>query len=378
MNAEACQRLRRRSWIAAAAGTAVCLIAVFFDPARVFQAYWIAWIFWSGVSFGALLILMLHALSGGAWGDAVRPPAEAVAMTVPMMALLFIPAIFGLDHIFPWMDAAAFTGHEWPHKHAYLTVPWFVVRSLFYLLALCGLSTLLGLWKRPAGFRARFPGPPTNPAVISSPGLIGYFALMLFASTDWVVSLETQWYSTMFVVIFAVDHFLAALALCVFVAIRTRADAPLATKALHDLGNLLLAFVIFWAYVTFSQFLLIWSGNLPREIFWYLHRSAGAWPAVTVALVIVQFAVPFVLLLSRAAKRHAQILAPIAALIFVANAVHVWWLIAPSFQTGGVRFPFLEVAAFIGIGGVWGAMFFGFLKERTPAVADAQPEAAHA
>ena len=195
--------------------------------------------------------------------------------------------------------------------------------------------------------------------------MIAYFAVMLFASTDWVLSLEPQWYSTMFVVIFAIDHFLAALALAIWVVTRLAPSVvPLTTKQLHDLGNLLLAFVIFWAYVTFSQFLIIWSGNLPREISWYLHRSTGGWPRSTVALVLFQFAVPFVLLLSRAAKRHGVILGPIAALVFLANAVHVWWLIAPSFQTGGIRFPFLELAAFVGIGGLWFAMFLGFLKER--------------
>ncbi len=189
---------------------------------------------------------------------------------------------------------------------------------------------------------------------------------MLFASTDWVMSLEPQWYSTIFVVIFAIDHFLSALALAVWVAARlARFDAPLSTKQLHDLGNLLLAFVIFWAYVTFSQFLIIWSGNLPREISWYLDRSVGGWPRVTVALVVIQFAVPFVLLLSRAAKRHRTVLAPIAALIFLANAMHVWWLIAPSFQPHGVLIPFFECAAFIGLGGVWMGMFLGFLKERS-------------
>ncbi len=377
MNAEAYQRWRRHSWIAGSAGIVICLIALFFDSARVFQAYWIGWIFWSGVSFGALLILMLHALSGGAWGDPVRPPAEAAAMTVPMIALLLIPALFGLGHLFPWMNADVFAGHASPHKHAYLTAPWFIVRNLVYFLALCGLTALLGLWKRPAGFRAKLPGPPANAAAISSAGIIGYFALMLFASTDWVVSLEPQWYSTMFVVIFAVDHFLVALALCVVVATsRSLGNPPVSSKALNDLGNLLLAFVIFWAYVTFSQFLIIWSGNLPREISWYLHRNTGGWPSVTMTLVVFQFAVPFVILLSRAAKRHARVLGPIAALIFVANAVHVWWLIAPSFQTSGVRFPLLEMAAFIGIGGIWCAMFLGFLKERTPAAADAQLEAA--
>ncbi|MEA3212567.1 MAG: hypothetical protein QOE70_5624 [Chthoniobacter sp.] len=373
-------RLRRNASFAAAAGFAILLISLCIARPRAFQAYWIAWIFWSGIGFGSLVMLMLHTLTGGAWGEAVRAPAEAAAMTLPLMALLFVPALFGLGDLFPWTHPVAFAGHDWPHKRAYLTAPWFAVRSLGYFVVLGGLTVLLGLWTHSGALRTRYPNPPTRAAALGASGLITYFVLMLFASTDWVVSLEPQWYSTMFVVIFAVDHFLAALALAVVVATHLpRAESPLTTKQLHDLGNLLLAFVIFWAYVTFSQFLIIWSGNLPREISWYLHRAAGGWPAVTIVLVAVQFAVPFVLLLSRAAKRHQRVLGPIAALILLANAVHVWWLIAPSFQPSGVPFPFLEVAAFVGIGGVWSRVFLGFLQHRPPPLAMAQPpEVAHA
>ncbi len=348
------KRWRRRALFTAAAGLVTCFIALFTARTGFFQAYWIAWIFWSAISFGSLAILLLQPLTGGAWAEAVRAPAEAAAMTIPLMALLFIPALFGLADIFPWAHSDLFQSHEWPHKQAYLTSPWFAVRGLGYFAVLTGFTVLLGLWK----WRAR----PANPAPIGSAGLVSYGAVMLFASTDWVLSLEPQWYSTMLVVLFAIDHFLTALALVIFVTISL--GAPLTTKQLHDLGNLLLAFVMFWAYVTFSQYLIIWSGNLPREISWYLHRSEGGWPRVAIVLTGIQFAVPFVLLLSRSAKRHPRILRAIAGLIFLANAVHVWWLIAPSFQTGGVHFPFLESAVFLGLGGLWTVVFLGLLEKR--------------
>jgi len=235
----------------------------------------------------------------------------------------------------------------------------------------------LGLWRRDATSRPRIFDQPPSVEFVSSSGLIAYIAVMLFASTDWVVSLEPQWFSTMFVVIFAIDHFLSALAFAVLVATTLSRD-ELTTKQLHDLGNLVLAFVIFWAYVTFSQFLIIWSGNLPREISWYLHRSTGGWLRVVIALALFQFAAPFALLLLRAAKRHARSLGPIAALILAANAVHVWWLVTPSFQPAGVQFPFLELAAFIGIGGIWIAIFLGCLKEQPSLLDLAEKEAAHA
>jgi hypothetical protein len=206
---------------------------------------------------------------------------------------------------------------------------------------------------------------------------------MLFASTDWVMSLEPRWYSTMFVVIFAADQFLAALAFTVVIvtrrARRREPGSQLTPKQLLDMGNLLLAFVIFWAYVTFSQFLITWSGNLPREISWYLDRSSGGWPQIAMVLVLVQFGVPFVLLLARAAKRHEGVLGIIAAIVFCASVMHTWWLIAPAFQKSGVRLPFLEIAALAGVGGLWGAVFFEFFKERLGVQRDAQQgvEVAH-
>lgn len=354
---------RRLAWIIAAAGIAVCLASLFSARPRMFQAYWMAWIFWSGLSFGSLVIVMLPKVSGGAWGEAVRGPAEAGAMTLPLSALLFIPALFGLGDIFSWAKSAAFAAHEWPHKQAYLTPAWFAIRGLGYLLILSGLTVALGLWRRYSHLPAWLHGRSEKVGAISAGGLVLYFALMLFASTDWIVSLEPQWYSTMFVVIFTADHFLGALALTVFVAtLLSTSEGKLATKQWHDLGNLLLAFVIFWAYITFSQFLIIWSGNLPREISWYLHRSSGGWSRVTVAVVAIQFVVPFVLLLSRATKRHRRVLGVIALIVWLANALHNWWLIAPTFQPGGPQLPWLEVAAFVGVGGLWIGLFLGFLR----------------
>lgn len=367
-------RCRRNAWLAGTVGIVVCIVALFFARPRVFQAYWIAWIFWSGIGFGSLVILMIHALTGGAWGEAIRAPAEAAAMTLPLMALLFIPALFGIHDIFAWAQPATFSGHDWPHKRAYLSTSWFAIRGLGCFAILGGWTILLGLWSRRENGRTRFL-PDANPVSISAAGLLIYSALMIFASTDWLMSLEPAWSSTMLAVIFMIDQFLTALAFTVCVAICL---APLTTKQLHDLGNLLLASVMLWAYVTFSQFLIIWSGNLPREISWYLHRGSGGWPRVAIALAVFQFAVPFLLLLSRAAKRHARTLRPIAALIFVANAMHIWWLIAPSFPPAGIHFPFLGLAAFIGIGGIWTAVFLGFLKKRASLSSPAPEVPTHA
>jgi hypothetical protein len=327
------------------------------------QAYWEAWIFWSGVSFGALAILMVHQLTGGAWGEALRGTAEAAAKTIPLMGVLLIPIFFVLRDLFPWQHPGAPPGQASPHQRAYLTAGWFAVRGLGYFIVLGGWTVVLGLWKSREKRSVRSGAPAIAP---SAGGLIVYAGLMLFASTDWIVSLEPQWSSTMMIVIFLIDHFLAALALSiVFASSLSREEADpgsLTIKQAHDLGNVLLAFVMLWAYVTFSQFLIVWSGNLPREISWYLHRASGPWPGVVIALLLLQFAIPFALLLFRAAKRSQRVLRPIAGLVFVASALHTWWLVAPSFQSSGLLPALLLLGTFVGVGGLWVTLFLEFLK----------------
>jgi hypothetical protein len=186
---------------------------------------------------------------------------------------------------------------------------------------------------------------------------------MNFASTDWVMSLEPEWTSTIFAVIFIASQFLCALALSAMVALLSAPPATLAPAVLRDVGNLLLAFVIFWAYVTFSQFLIIWSGNLPREISWYVHRRQAGWPVVVLLLGIAQFLLPFALLLSRAAKHRPRLLAAIAGFIFAANLLHVYWLIAPTYHPSTAAPHWLDFAALLAIGGLWMATYLRKLED---------------
>lgn len=349
------QRWQRTAWKVGAIGLVAWIIGAVLTHTVAFQSYWFAWIFWSGIGFGALSILLLHFLSGGAWGDAVRPSAEAAAQTIPLMALLMIPVFFAMSGVFPWAATHGLTELS-PHKRAYLQVPWFIVRAAGYFVILGGLAYFL---RRGAHDPAR-----GSATAWSGGGIVAYAICMLFASTDWVVSLEPRWFSTMLLVIVMAWQFLAALALSV-VGVTAFAPAGSVTpKQFHDLGNLLLAFVTFWIYISFSQFLIIWSGNLPREISWYLSRSAGGWQYMALALAVLQFGLPFALLLSRAAKRHPQRLLPIAALILLASVLNVFWLIVPSFRPTGFRVHWLDAAAFFGVGGIWVGAFLGFSKER--------------
>jgi hypothetical protein len=370
------QRISRIVGLTGLIGWCVCA-GIGHRPA--FQAYWFAWVFWSGVGFGSLAVMLLQFLTRGAWSHAVQRFAEAGALTLPLLALLFAPALFFMSDIFGWARAGAIA--DAPHKRAYLAPGWFAARSIAYFAILYPFALAARRCSIAEDRHAASPQPAAKLRGIGAGGLVAYIICMMFASTDWVLSLEPQGSSTMFVVIFVVSQFLTALAgIIVLVALCAHAEpfaTLLTTKHLHDLGNLLLTFTIFWIYVSFSQFLIIWSGNLPREIAWYLHRRAGGWQYAPVTLALFQFAVPFALLLSRAAKQHRHRLGPIAALVFLTNIGNVWWLVTPSFHPNGIRLPWRELMAFAGIGGLWGAAFISHLRQQPLVAIRALEEANH-
>ena len=358
--------IRRGAWIASAIAAMFCLLGAFFSHGQFFRSWLFASLFWLGISLGALVILMMQFLTGGAWGFAIRRLCEAAIAVLPLLALLFLPVLFGIRDFFSWMHSGTPHPHNWTHKQIYLSEPFFIARTVLYFAVLIALAVALRYWsvQRDLGVA----NATKRLQRVSSGGLVAYVLCMNFASTDWVLSLEPEWYSTILVIIFVSSQFLSSLALMTVLLAALSQREPLAstltTKHFHDLGNLLLAFVIFWAYVTFSQFLIIWSGNLPKEIGWYVHRRSGGWQWAALALATFQFFAPFALLLSRAAKRHKQRLAAIAGLIFAATIVNVFWLVAPAFHPNALRVHWLDVAAFVAIGAAWSAMFCSFLKER--------------
>ncbi len=359
-------RLQRSMLMVSGIAAALSLLGGIFNHAQFFESYLFAWLFWCGLSLGALVIVMMQFLTGGLWGLAIRRLSEAAFMALPVVALLFLPILFGMHDLFPWSRSDAIQTPGWVHKHAYLNTPFFAARTILYFAAVITMALLLRRWSTQqeegdllAGRRLR---------VLSGGGLVLYVLCMNFASTDWVMSLEPEWYSTIFVIIFMAGQFLSALALmtallAIFSGQGSLAENP-PTKVFHDLGKMLLAFVIFWIYVSFSQFLVIWSGNLPKEISWYLHRSAGGWQWVALVLVLLQFFIPFALLLSRAAKRQKFRLAMIAVLIVLASVVSYFWLVAPSFHPTRFSIHWMDLAEFLALGGIWSFTFIFFLKRR--------------
>lgn len=347
------------AWIVAAFGGLFLLVGYFIARPQFFRAYWMAWVFWGGISLGAVAMLMMQALTGGRWSALLRRPVEAAASTLPLVPFLMLPAAFGFEEIFPWAAPGYFAGHARPHHQAYLTETWFWLRAAVYFVLLIPFAFFVRTYTRAAELQPAG-GNRSILLALGGVGAVVYVICINFASTDWVMSLEPDWHSTIFAIIFMVSQFLSALALCSVIPLLSPTIKEPAL--LRDIGNLLLAFVVFWAYVSFSQFLIIWSGNLPREISWYVHRRDGGWPVVALLLGLGQFLLPFALLLSRATKHRPRLLASIAGFILAANALHIYWLIAPSYHPQSAAPHWLDVFAFITVGGIWMASYFRKLE----------------
>jgi hypothetical protein len=351
--------------IAAVLGVGGALI----DPPAFFRAYLPAYIFWIGIPVGCLALLMLHHLVGGRWGFMIQRVLEAAIQTLPLMALLFIPLLFGLPDLYPWARTDVVAADPLlQQKTAYLNVPFFGARALGYFAIWIVLGRLLVAWSIQQD-RTSDPTLTQRLQRLSGPGLVLYGLTVTFASIDWMMSLDPKWYSTIFGMIFMVSFGLAALALAIVVTRFVESEEPLvqviSADRWHDLGNLLLALVMFWAYLNFCQFLLIWAENLAEEIPWYAHRIGGGWEWVAFALLLFQFALPFVLLLSRDTKRNSRPLSAVAAAILFMHWLDILWMVAPSFYPARFHLHWLDIAAPVGIGGLWLAAFMGYLKARS-------------
>ncbi len=351
-------RLQQRSLALGVGCLVLCLLGAAWNPTQFFRSYLLAYVFWTAMPLGCIALLMLHDLTGGIWGAGIRPLLTSASRTLSFMALLFVPLIFGLSHIYLWDHAAAASDPLLRYKRFYLNAPFFLVRTLLYFAAWITLAHVL---TRPQSQ----PGPDDNDenrfSAASGAGLVLYVLTATFASIDWAMSIEPRWFSTIYGLLFVVMQVLAGLSLVVVAAyffVRlSSAELPIPGLLLNDLVNLLLTFVMLWAYLAFSQFLIIWSGNLTDEIPWYTSRASGGWAVVAVVLIVLHFGVPFLLLLSREVKRRFHALAAIAGGLLVLTLVDLFWLVVPGFEPQSPRVHWMDAAAVLGLGGIWLAAF---------------------
>lgn len=358
--------VRNRSLAVGLLALVLCVAGAFISPQSFFRSYLAAYIFWIGVPLGCWALLMLHHLVGGRWGFVIQRVLESGIQTLPLMALFFVPILLGMPYVYPWAQPDVVAADVLlQEKSRYLNVPFFITRAVFYFAIWITVGRLLTKWSLEQDRTAD--GTLTQRLQrLSGPGLVLYGLTVTFSAIDWVMSLEPHWYSSIYGIIYMVSYGLAALAVAIIVSGLREGEKALAQvispDRFHDLGNLLLALVMFWAYVNYSQFLLIWMANLAEEVPWYLHRLNGGWQWVALALILFQFAVPFLLLLSRGTKRRGQALSIVAAAILFMHWVDTQWLIAPSFYPEQFHLHWMDMVTLLGIGGVWLAVFVGYLK----------------
>jgi hypothetical protein len=362
------QQFERPAIVIGATGILVSFVGAATSTDQFFRSWLLSYLFWFAIALGALPLVMLHHLVGGKWGFATRRILESVTRTLPLMTILFLPVLLGIHSLYEWSHEEVIAQDIiLQHKSPYLNSTFFVARAAGYFALWLILGYLLNRWSAEQDSTG-------DPSIVkrfqhlSGPGLIIYALTITFAATDWVMSLEPHWFSTIYGMMFMVGQTLTTLAFVIAI-LALLADTPplsnfLKPEILNDLGNLLFAFIMLWAYLSFSQYIIIWSGNLPEEIPWYLRRSRGGWQWIAVALALFHFAIPFFLLLVRRYKRRRQVISAIAVAVVVMRLVDLMWLVVPAHEPA-FHVHWLDLATLAGIGGLWVAGFSRQLRKRS-------------
>jgi hypothetical protein len=358
--------IAQRSLIVGVVFGIVAVILAFIRPDEFYRAYLLGFMCWLGVALGSMAIVMIRHLTGGGWGVVIRRILGAAMRTVPLLAVLFIPVILGIHHLYIWarpLDQVAdkhLRDHLEDITKTYLTTNGFIVRAVFYFLVWNVLSYLLSMWSKQTDHAGARDNTDRFKAV-SGPGLILYGFTISFAAIDWVMSLDPSWISTIFGLVILIGEVLSAMCFAVVVERILFNYKPMSEMLtpdfVHDHGKWMLAFIMVWAYFNYSQWLIIWAGNLPNEITYYMRRLNGGWGYVGLFIVIFHFAVPFAILLSRPFKRNIRKLVWLAVWMMLMRFVDLFWVIEPNFSKT-FAFTIADVVVPIAIGGFWLAYFF--------------------
>jgi len=345
-------------------------------PNQFFGAYLVGWMTWTGMSLGCLGVLMLHHMSGGNWGYVTRRFWEAGAMLVPVMGLLFIPIAINLASghgIYEWAHPGATENRIIRDKAPYLNVNFFLLRMVVTFVVFTGMAVLLNKFSADID-RTSDARIVTKFKIVSGPGLVIYFLLMTLFGVDTIMSLEPEWYSSIFGLLMVISMALGAFCLVAIFLHLLRNEEPfkavMIPKRFHEHGTLMLALTLLFAYMAFSQYLISWSGNLPEEAKWYLHRIEGGWGVLAWAIVLLHFAFPYLLLLQRRLKKNSATLVGISLLLIVMRWVDNAWLVFPTpvFEAPtlaqAINPLWISIAATLGLGGVWLFLFVLRLKTR--------------
>lgn len=361
-------RLGALGLVVGVVGAALLAVGYFTAHDQFFRSYLVGWVLWVGVALGSLAFAMINHLTGGGWGIAARRIFEASSRTLPLLALLFVPIIFGIHALYEWSHAEVVAkDHLLQHKAAFLNANGFVARTAIYFVLWITIAHLLSKWSA-----AQDQSPNLELIVkmkkVSAAGLLLLGISATLASVDWVMSTDPHYYSSIYGIWLLGGFGLSAMAFTILIvrhlADREPMDHVFTKTHFHDYGKLLFAFTMLWTYFTLSQFLITWSGNLPEEVVWYKHRLEGGWQYVGIGLGLLHWLFPFLLLLSRERKRNVKRLALVAALLLVMRWVDLFWHIAPNYSNSVFKLHWLDVAAPLALGGLWFAFFIRELKKR--------------
>lgn len=362
--------LQRVQWVAGAAGLlllAAAALGGYGNPRQFFFSYLVAYLFFLTLSLGGLIFVLIQFATRAGWSVAVRRIAEHSMGTLPLMAVLAIPLALGFEHLFTWFDPQVVKDDPLLEKKvAYLNPGFFYVRSFVYLIGWAAL----GWWFRRQSIRQDDGNAVqmTRRLQIASPPAIVWFAVTTtFFAFDWIMSLDPHWYSTIFGVYFFAGSMVSILCLLILLVLLLQRygllESIVSEEHLHDLGKLLFGFVVFWAYIAFSQFMLIWYANIPEETLWYAHRLHHGWEYLSFLLAAGHFVLPFFLLISRDAKRNHAVLMTGTVWLLVMHYVDLYWLVMPSYQTEAFRPHWLDLLSLLGLGGVFVAGLFRLMAK---------------
>jgi hypothetical protein len=355
-------------------GLAATAAGAFMNPRAAAHSYLIAFAYWVGISVASLLMVAIFHTAKAKWMTVLRRAMETMAISVPIFAVLFIGIALSLKHLYPWVPGSElvneFTEVEKSHlshkQDGYLNVPFFAVRQLIYFGVWTFVSHRLYGWSTSQDDNGQLEL--TVKQRFLSPGALPFLALTItFAAFDWMMSLTPLWQSTIYGVYYFAGSFLAAFCVLTLVSVNAQGNKDLfgnlvTTAHFHNLGKLMLAFVAFWAYIAFSQFLLIWIANLPEEAPWYHVRIFGGWRNLSASLFFLHFLLPFGILLSRNLKLQPRKLAVVAVYLLTIHLVDLYWLVWPAYNEHGPSFHWTLVTAFLGVGGT--AIGFALFRAR--------------
>lgn len=352
------------------------LVGTYFDNEQGLRSWLLGFVFWGGITFGAIGLLLLQYLTGGAWGVVIRRACEAASRTLLLVALLFLPLAIGITRLYEWTHLPA-TDHVIEHRGWFMTPSGWIIRSVICFALFGVMAYLLSKWsanqdaskdhEEAAGWLGRA-------TAFSGPAIVFFALVVTLVGVDWVMTLEPHWFSTIFGLLYVIGWALSSLCFIVIVMAYLHDKVPmnhvLGRRHFHDLGKLMLAMVMVWAYFNFSQYLIIYSGNIPEETVWFIKRSTGGWGWMAWALILFHFAVPFLILLQQDLKRKPWKLAAVAVFILVMRVVDYFWYIGPSPRIHPHGAPeafivsWMDIVAPIAIGGFWVAFFINQLMKR--------------